>query len=213
MEDLLGQWPENVIQDIDLATMLQKTDNARYSLIKRVLKSGELVRLKRGLYLITEKTKQSLPDEFVIALQLYSPSFVSFESALSYYGWIPEAVYTITCATTKRAKQFDTPLGVFSYKRVAEKQFYTAVNRIEKNGGVFLIASPWRAIADLIYTKRKTWKSIAELKADLRIEKETLINSNKKNLEELLKQYPSSWVRKILKKFSDELKKNKQGKK
>lgn len=206
LKDVLDQWPECVIREVDLAMILKKTDDARYSLVKRALKAGDLVRLKRGLYVIAEKTKQGWPDEFELSLSIYGPSFVSFESALSYHGWIPEAVYTTTCATAKRAKEFETPAGIFRYERVPEKHFYVGVNRIEKNGGVILVASGWRALADLIYVRRKKWESLADLKADLRIEKETLIESNQEQIEELVKNYPSARVQKLLKKFLYELK-------
>jgi len=58
----------------------------------------------------------SLP---LIANQLYGPSYVSLDYALSHYGLIPEAVYQITSVTTRRSKTYDTPLGRFSYERLA----------------------------------------------------------------------------------------------
>ena len=107
--------------------------------------------------------------------------------------------------TTKQAKQFETPIGTFSYERVPKKQFFTGVNRIQKNSYIILIASAWRALADLIHTKRKTWNSLEELQDDLRIEKETILNSNHQQLENLATNYPSPRVRKNLKTFSKEL--------
>jgi len=205
LREILDEWPKGFIAHVDLALLLKKTDNARYSVIKRALKSGMLVRLKRGLYLIANKLKHSLPDEYELALHIYGPSFVSLESALSYHGWIPEAVYTITCVTPKQAQEFTTPIGVFSYKRVPAENFYTGVNRIETAEGVIFVAAPWRALADLMYTNRLSWEGLDHLEADLRIDKETLVDSDKNLLAILAKDYPSSRVRKNLKKFLNEL--------
>lgn len=203
IRDLLEDWPTNFIQDADLAILIDKTDDARYSIVKRALKGGLLVRIRRGLYLIA--TASLFVEDFELALPIYGPSFVSLESALSYHGWIPEAVYTTTCVSTKRAKEFNTPFGIFSYKRVPEEHFYSGVDRIETQKGVFFIATPWRALADFIYTRRKSWKNLIEFEADLRIDRETVINSEKKMLKLLVKCYPSPRVRENLNKFLKEI--------
>jgi len=205
LRDLLEDWPRCFIRDVDLVMLLKKTDDARYSIVKRAIKKGLLTRLKRGLYLIDGKTKQLLPDEFELALLLYGPSFVSLESALSYHGWIPEAVYTITCVSAKRAKEFKTPIAIFSYKRIPAEGFYIGVNRIAIKGGTIFVATPWRAIADLIYTKRKSWKNLEHLVGDLRIEKDALIKSDVKQLKVLTEGYPSRRVRENLKIFLKEI--------
>lgn len=201
LRNFLETWPRNFIQDNDLKGILDITDDARYALVKRALKSGLLIRVKKGLYLISSKTKQSLPDEFVLASLIYKPSIVSLESALSYHGWIPEAVYSTTCITSKRAQEFKTPIGIFSYKRVPASSFYSGSRRIATQTGVFLIADPWRALADFIYVRRKSWKSLAQLEADLRIDRDTIKNSDVHLLEELAHSYPSLRVRKVLKVF------------
>ena len=172
-------------------------------MVKRALKAGLLIRLRRGLYLIA--ISPLFVEVFELALPIYRPSFVSLESALSYYGWIPEAVYTTTCVSTKRAKEFNTTFGIFSYKRVPEKQFYTGVNRVEIEKGVFFVATPWRALADFIYTRRKSWKNLTEIEADLRIDRESFIKSDKKMLKLLVERYPSKRVRENLNKFLKEI--------
>ncbi|TSC62670.1 MAG: hypothetical protein Greene041614_332 [Parcubacteria group bacterium Greene0416_14] len=55
---------------------------------------------------------------FLIANHLYTPSYVSFESALSYYGLIPEGVYSITSACGKKTSRFHTPIAEFVYQRI-----------------------------------------------------------------------------------------------
>ncbi|MFC1894962.1 hypothetical protein ACFLYH_03360 [Candidatus Dependentiae bacterium] len=205
IRDLIEEWPKCFIKDIDLVMLLNRTDDARYSIIKRSIKSGLLIRIKRGLYLIKSKTKQFLPDEFELALLIYGPSFISLESALSYHGLIPETVYTITCVSTKRAKEFKTPIGLFSYKHVPAERFYTGVDRITKKNGIIFVATPWRSIADFIYTRRKNWKSLIELEQDLRIDIDSLVDYDKKTLKLLIESYPSCRVRDNLTRFSKEI--------
>jgi len=211
LKDLLDEWPRCFIQSTDLAILLKKTDDARYSVIKRAIKKGVLIRVKRGLYLIASKTKQVLPNEFELALIIYGPSFVSLESALSYHSWIPEAVYATTSVTAKRAREFDTPVGVFSYSRVPAECFYVGVDRIATKGGAIFVATPWRALADFMYVKRKAWKNIIQLSEDLRIDKDMLIVSDKSQLELLVECYPSRRVRDSLKRFLKEIVKILQG--
>ncbi|MDE6450983.1 MAG: hypothetical protein K2L23_01590 [Odoribacter sp.] len=74
-------------------------------------KNGEIVRLKRGLFLrATEK-----PNMMLIANHIYGPSYISRESALRYYGLIPEHVYTTTSVSINRSRVFENKLWRFSY--------------------------------------------------------------------------------------------------
>ena len=205
LENILGNWPRTFIKDSDLAMLFVGTDDARYSLVKQALKLGALVRLRKGLYLIGSKTKNSLPDEFELALLIYGQSFVSLESALSHYGWIPESVYTTTCVSTKQAREFETPFGLFSYKYVPAENFYVCVKRITKNNESILVATPWRAIADLIYVRRKSWERILDLEEDLRIERETFLESDLQQLEQLSENYSNRRVREYLEKYLKEI--------
>ena len=205
IRDLLQDWPRNFIRDSDLADVLKTTNDARYSLVKRALKAGHLVRMRKGLYLIASKTKHILPDEFELTLLIYEPSIVSLESALSYHSWIPEAVYTTTCVTPKRAQEFTTPIGIFSYKHVPAQGFYEGVSRITTTTGTLLIAEPWRALADFIYTQRKSWENLDELEADLRIDVETAMESDTSLLKKLSENYPSPRVRMVLQKLLESI--------
>lgn len=207
IRDLLETWPRIFIRDNELAIILNRTNDARYSIVKRALKAKILIRIRKGLYFISNKMKQELPDEFELALFIYEPSIISLESALSYHNWIPEAIYTTTCVSPKRAQEFKTPIGIFSYKHVPEKGFYVGVSRIPRKNAAIFIADPWRALADFIYTNRKSWGNIAQLEADLRIDVDTVIESDIQLLKLLSESYPSPRVRKVLKKFLIEISK------
>lgn len=167
IRDLLGNWPRFFIQDADISRFLRKTGHAHYSAVKRAIKDGLLTRVKMGLYIVNGKTKQSLPDEFEFATLIFEPSFVSLESALSYHLLIPEFVESTTCVSTRRAKDFKTPVGVFCYKRVPEESFDVGVEFVETKTGGFSIATPWRAISDFVCTRCRSWKKLEAIEAEL----------------------------------------------
>lgn len=198
LQNILLTWPKVVIRDVDLLIELPGSNNARYSIIKRALKSGKLLLLKKGLYLIPKPYQKYPPNLFEIAQVLYGPSYISLESALSFHSWIPEGVYTTTSVSTKRSINFDTPLGYFTFKAIPPKLFYLGVERIEYQEHIMLVASPWKALADYIYIRKKTYNKINELTLDLRIEIDSLLTADKSILVQLTKLYPSKRVRQYL---------------
>lgn len=113
--------------------------------------SGQLIRLKNGLYVVSNTiTNKNLSLE-LIANQLHGPSYISFESALWYYGLIPERVYTTKSATMQRGKNYNTPLGNFQYIKVAESYFSIGLQHIMiQEEYSFIIATPEKALCDLI---------------------------------------------------------------
>lgn len=190
------EYEKPYIHDVALAVILGGSEDRRYSWVKRSLREGRLTRLRRGLYLIKKKDSPPI-DSFEIAQQLYGPSYISFESSLSYHGWIPEAVYTTTSATTKRSLSTRTPIGMFSYERTPKDQFFMAVERKESKDSVYLIAHPWKALADYMYVRRKKWKSLAEVIEDLRLDESRVEAADKATLEEIACYYHSPRVRRF----------------
>lgn len=93
--------------------------------LSRMANQGECFRITRGLY----ETNKNTPG-YLLAGSIYGPSYISFEYALAYYNLIPEAVYTITCATfeKKKKKIFQTPFGNFSYRDVPSAAFPLGIN-------------------------------------------------------------------------------------
>ena len=134
---------------------MDKSSDSRHAIIKRAIQKGYLIPIRRDLYLI-KNSKTSL-NSFEIATIIYGPSYVSFESALSYHGWIPEAVRTTTCATVKRAKEFETPIGIFSYEHIPIKAFSFGVEQHQQGILTLFIATPIKALADIIYARKRTW--------------------------------------------------------
>jgi predicted transcriptional regulator of viral defense system len=210
LQKYLADWPKPYIRDQDLQPFFLNVNPRRYDAVKYAIRKGYLLVIKRGLYLIKLPFKKQPFDPFEIAQAIYGPSYISLESALSFYGWIPEAVYTMTSVSTRRSKEFNTPIGVFTFRHIPYRShlfyFYEQVNRIESQESVFLIADPWKALADYIYVYKKEWPSIKDLYLDMRIERETLTESNTSNLEKLAKGYSSKRVRTVLSNFLKDLK-------
>lgn len=112
--------------------------------------AGKIIRLKKGLYVLDPKVSHVALSTELIANQLYTPSYVSMQTALRYYGLIPEAVYTTQSMTLKHTRRFDTPVGRFEYQRVAREAFPIGITSINKQSYAFLMATPEKALCDLI---------------------------------------------------------------
>lgn len=106
---------------------------------------GEIVRLKRGLY----ETDRDTPP-YLVAADLYGPSYISFEYALMRRDVIPESVYEVTCATfgKHRNKTFETPLGRISYSDIPSAAFGIGVEILEQNGRTYPMATLEKAVCD-----------------------------------------------------------------
>ena len=127
--------------------------NAPRDRVSRLERQGQLIRLKRGVFVVSpEVTQQELSME-LIANHLYGPSYVSLESALRYYGLIPERVFTTSSITLKRARSFETPLGRFEYLTMPTAYYPIGITQDTIDDTyTFLIATPEKALCDLIIT-------------------------------------------------------------
>lgn len=121
--------------------------------IAALVDEGSLVRIKRGLYCLSPKISGHDLDSRVVANALYGPSYVSFETALSMYGLIPERVTATMSACVKRTKRFATSLGAFSYRTVPSDWFSIGVRTMDSGEGGFLVASPEKALGDLLLSR------------------------------------------------------------
>lgn len=120
------------------------------------LKLGELIRVKKGLYIFGEKVALIPYSKEVLANLIYGPSVISLNYALAFYGMIPERVTTVTSITNKRNKSFSTPVGEFSYQYLNPTKFPIGVELINANWkNNFLIASPEKALCDYIHLTDK----------------------------------------------------------
>ncbi len=112
--------------------------------------SGKIIRLKKGLYVVDPSVSRVALSTELIANHIYAPSYVSMSSALRYYGLIPETVYTIQSMTIKHSRSFETPIGRFDYTFINREAFHIGITSINKQSYAFLMATPEKALCDLI---------------------------------------------------------------
>lgn len=124
-----------------------KSGNQKIRLIER---DKLVIRLKRGLYVCSPAATGIALSTELIANHLYTPSYVSMSSALRYYGLIPEEVFVMQSMTLKHSRDFDTPVGRFEYTRISKDAFSVGLSSIRKKDYAFVIATPEKALCDLI---------------------------------------------------------------
>lgn len=164
--------------------------------ISELLNSGELVAVRRGLYIPGKESELPLPEPFLIANHLLGPSYISLESALAYWNVIPERVYETTSVTLKPSKNYDTPVGRFSYLHLPSPYYSFGIEQVQLTPKqTALIASREKAICDkVILTSgiilRSTKQTQAFLLDDLRMDEDTLRTLDIKKMRSWLKAAP-----------------------
>jgi len=169
----------------DLEKVLDLERKSLYVLLNRLVKKEVLVKLKRGVY---QPAFQN-PDLKKVANELYYPSYLSFESALSTYGIINQVPYTLTFATSKRSKKMKLANTPIEYRQL-KKDYYWGFKL--ENG--FYLAQAEKALLDQLYliSKGQTEKNTSEW---------SLLNLNEKRLRKYSQAFPQT-VQKALKKLT-----------
>lgn len=200
MIDLRRNVNREEIDYVTLKSLLHELARPRDK-ITSLLRSGYLVRVKKGLYVFGAEVCRGPICKEHLANLIYGPSYISFEYALSYHGLIPERVERIGSVTTKRGKQFTTPLGVFSYTHLKPQAYSVGVSQIaiDPQHNV-LLACGEKALADLlaISPNAPTLRSVEELEhfllEELRIEKSELHSLDSSLLVKIALSYKNSNV-------------------
>ena len=147
---------QNITTTNILKSVFQKKYRQPLQKINYMVEIGDLISLKRGIYVFADKYRTKELNYISIANILYKPSYVSFEYALSYYGLIPERVYTITSATTSKSAEYSTILGNFSYKKIPLKAYSLGIDwKYNNQDGGHFIATVEKALCDKIYTDER----------------------------------------------------------
>jgi len=121
--------------------------------INELTRQGYLLPIKRGLYIPGPKLRLSRPDPFLLANHLYGPSYVSLDSALAYWGMIPERVMETVSITTKFAKKYETAAGRFTYIHMLPPYYAFGIQQVTlTERQQVLMASPEKALCDKIIT-------------------------------------------------------------
>jgi predicted transcriptional regulator of viral defense system len=119
--------------------------------LSRWTKAGRLIQLRRGVYTLAPPYQKIKPHPFLIANRLLPASYVSLQSALDYYGLIPDVAHGVTSVTTKRPHRWQTPLGSFIFHHIKPTWLH-GYRRLEVSPGQYaFVATPEKALLDLAY--------------------------------------------------------------
>ena len=169
---------DRILTDHQLKRLVEGTDQRRHHLVNRAVKNGELVRLRRGLYVLANELRDHPVHPFAVAQMLVPGSYVSLETALAFHGWIPEAVYTTASIVPgRKTKEFrHEQLGLFTFYPLAIQQgsFLELVRRVEASGQSFLVAEPLRALMDLVCLRKVEWQGLEWIDRGLRVDADAL---------------------------------------
>lgn len=194
-KDLLSKYQEEPLTRQVILSLLKnyKRPNDK---ISELIKARWLIGLKNGLYVPGPKSKLLLPESLLIANHLWGPSYVSMESALSYWGFIPERVFETTSVTVKPTKAFKTELGRFSYKHTSLPYYSFGIRTVDiSSRQAVMIASPEKAICDkIVMTSRLNLRSIKQamefLTEDMRIDEDIIRGLNVEVIETWISDAP-----------------------
>jgi hypothetical protein len=124
--------------------------------INSLSRKGLIIPIKQGVYLINNELGLRTYSKEILANLIYGPSYISLETALSNYGFIPERVSTTTSICIGRGKSFATAVGQFDYHHIKESLYPVGVQLKEVFKDTFCQhASPEKSLLDLIYIKEK----------------------------------------------------------
>ena len=129
--------------------------------ISRFLKYKEILQLKNGLYISAdffENNKTDISYSFYLANIIRTPSYVSSWAALQYYNLATEAIYSITSVTPKVTRNYQTKAGNFAYQSI-NKDLFSDFS-LAKGKFDFYIASPAKALFDLLYFRTRQFRGV-----------------------------------------------------
>lgn len=136
-----------------LKSLLSSYQNPRDK-ITRMLKNGEILRIKKGLYVFGPNLRKTPYSKEVLANLIYGPSYLSLEYALAFYNLIPERVETVTSVTNKKNKVFQTSVGLFTYQYLENTRYQVGLTLLRRDAThSVLIATKEKALADLLFLK------------------------------------------------------------
>ncbi|MFH2124036.1 MAG: type IV toxin-antitoxin system AbiEi family antitoxin domain-containing protein [Pseudomonadota bacterium] len=200
---------DRIITASQLDRLLGGSEQRRYGQVNRALKAGELLRLKRGLYVLPDQFRKVPLHPFAVAQALVPGSYVSFESALSFHGWIPEGVFTTTSvAPGRKTKTYEAAAGrLFTFHPLAVDKscFLELVAREQVDAQTILLANPLRALMDLVCFRKVSWNGIEWLTEGLRIDPDFLASIKREDVRALAPVYLHKRVNVFLSSLKEEL--------
>jgi len=145
---LIGDEPVFSSSLLDVIGVSQR--QARLQLVRWV-NAGKLIRLRRSLYALNRPFRRIEPHPFLLANRIRKASYVSLQSVLSYYSMIPEYVPVVTSVTTGRPEEVRTGLGIYAFRHMRKPLFGGFLSVTVAPGQSAFMATPEKALLDLIY--------------------------------------------------------------
>lgn len=173
-----------------------KNYSSARSNISRYLKLGIMQKACKGLYFLADNS----PHEFEIANKAYQPSYISFETAMSFYGIIPETIYEVMSATLRTTRTFNVNNIQYSYSKI-KKNCFNGYKPIKIKNATILIAEPEKALVDYLYL-------VALGKRRLAYERIDLSKIKKTKLLSYAKQFEKKKIKEIINNLYDKPKRN-----
>ena len=150
-EELLHLVQNDVVFETGLLLAGDINPNDVRKQLSRWVKAGRLVQLRRGLYLLARPYRTFDPHPFRVANLIVPGSYISCESALSFYGIIPEYTFQNISITLGRSCVYSSSVGQFQYRHIKPALYFAYAHRkVNEHESVF-IAEPEKALLDLIY--------------------------------------------------------------
>lgn len=197
-----ANYADQILTEKQLARILGGSDNSRYGLVKRAMQAGDLVKIKRGQYVLAEHYRKHPIHPFRLAQALVVGSYVSMESALAFHGWIPEAVFaTVSVTPGRKSNDVDhSVFGKFAFRPLAlnKAAFLEGVDRQTINNQTMLVAKPLRALFDLVALKKYKWQGMGWIVNGMRIDPEYLLQTPRKEFHVLRRVYKHKAVLEFL---------------
>ena len=199
----LPYFAKSTVYQLGMQLGLKKTTVDTY--ISRFLKYKDILPLmKRGVYVSTDffnKNKGDISYIFYLANVIRTPSYVSSWAVLQYYNLTTEAIHTITSVTPKLTKEYQTKAGNFAYQSINKELF--SDYSLTKGKFDFFIASPSKALFDLLYFKTHQFRLPAKASAqaggrleyikklieELRIDFDEMEKDEQDKFYEMIKKY------------------------
>ncbi|MEA3450883.1 MAG: hypothetical protein U9Q83_03160 [Bacteroidota bacterium] len=215
IEKKLSEYKTHIIDYATLKNILVNMDYVNINdKIHNLKQKGIIKSIKKGLYIHTSAINKNIISKELISNKLLeSPSCVSLDYALYFYGLIPETVHEITAVTSKRSKIFKTDFGIFSYKQIKKELFAVGIKIENSKNGNFMIAGKEKAICDKIYftkgVKLTSKRAMLDfLENDLRIDLDELIDFNIKIISKYYEISKSKKIQILLKTIEKHSKSN-----
>ncbi len=200
---LIQDYAEEILTRQVILSLLSKYKRPNDK-INELVKKGALITLKKGLYIPGPGMNIRKPEPFLVANHLWGPSYVSLETALSYWGFIPERVYEISSITIKSAKTYKTAMGRFRYLHADLPYYSFGIRSVQLTPRqVALVAAPEKALCDkVIMTSGVLLRSVKQARAflieDLRLDEDRLRELNLNEMRTWLNDAPKKTSLEIL---------------